>query len=326
MRHGSKLVLAIVAIWGLAPCFKAKAESQTVLQELQLQYESPVLIRKGDVTVTLADFVAYMDWRVPSEKQRGVLSSPSRIEGLLESIVLTNGFLRLFAFSTAADDASVQARIYQAAAREARSVYRERLREDLVLDSYEQQARELYMVEPERFVGPETINFDHILITENEDESPVSSMRRAANAYQALAEQPFKAVAEAYSDDPGFDEHGGKFTEVPIDTLVPPVREAARDIELNEYSIPIRSSFGWHIFRITSINEPRQLTWEEARPLAEEIARDRHLNQAFERRLRELNRASMQFADGAVQMILDHYGVTGFDMPIPQSGEGKDVN
>ena len=308
-------------------CLTGVSYGQTMEKEITVQYESPVLIQQGQVTVTLADFVAYLDWRVPAEDQRGVLASPSRIEGLLESIVLMEGFLHRMRETGALDDPDVQAGLYQAAARQARTMYRQRLIRELELDSYETQARELYMVEPERFISLDTIDFDHILIAVDETRDAVSAMRRAADAYDALADgQPFEDVAATYSDDPGFQEHRGKFENVPLESLVPAVSEAAEALDVGELSVPVQSRFGWHVFRLTSVNDAEQMSWEEARPIAEEIARERHLSQAYERRLREINNAPMQFADGAVKTILDHYGIEGFDMSIPDSGDGSAPN
>ena len=300
----------------IAPLF---SQAQVEGKDLGISYESPVIIRQGDVTVTLADFVAYMDWRVRDEDKRGVLASPSRIEGLLEAIVLTESFMQRIQRTNALQDPFIQARIYQAAAREARSIYRERLREDLELDSYEDQARELYLVNPERFSRRETIDFDHILIAVNEEQDEITAMRRAADASEALAsEQAFDEVAAAYSDDPGFEEHQGKFTNIEVESLVPSVAQAAATLEIGEFSVPIQSRFGWHIIRITSVNEAGQMDWEEAKPMAERIARERHLSEAYERVLREINSRPMQFADEGVKTILDHYGIEGFDMEIPQ--------
>lgn len=308
-------------------CLSGLSYGQMIEKGVAVNYESPVLIQQGQVTVTLADFVAYLDWRVPEEDQRGVLASPSRIEGLLESIVLMEGFMHRLRETDALDDPTVQASLYQAAARQARATYRQRLLRQVALDSYETQARELYMVEPERFTSLETIDFDHILIAVDEQRDAVNAMRRAADAHDALfGDQSFEDVAAAYSDDPGFEEHRGKFETVPIESLVPAVAEAAQDLDVGELSLPIQSRFGWHIFRLTSVNESEQMSWEEARPIAEEIARDRHLSKAYERQLREINSAPMQFADGAVKTILDHYGIEGFDMPVTESDDGTDAN
>jgi hypothetical protein len=322
-----KLPLGLLWLPALLSCVCSAALAESLEKTLDITYESPVLIQQADVSVTLADFVAYLDWRVPAEEQRRVLSSPERIEGILESIVLIEALMHRLGDRGALNGPSVQASIYQAAARQARALYRQRLTDELELDSYESQARELYMVEPERFQRRETINFDHILVAVGDERDEVTAMRRAADVYDALAEgQPFSEVAELYSDDSGFDDHRGRFEGIDTASLVPPVAQAAESLEVGELSVPIQSRFGWHIFTITKVNEGEQMSWEEAQPIAEEVARERHLGEAYQRRLREINTAPMQFADGAVKTILEHYEIEGFGMPISESDDGTDAN
>lgn len=315
----ARLIQSCLCASLLLAAFAPVAFGQAIEKKLDISYESPIIIRQGDVDVSLADFVAFLDWRVPEERQRAVLASPVRIEGLLEAIVLTEAFMHKIQATNALEDPFVQARIYQAAAREARNIYRNRYRREIELDSYESQAREIYLVDPDRFTRRETIDFDHILIAVNDGRDEIAAMRRAADAYDAVTSNPsFEEVAREFSDDPGFSEHLGKFSEIEVESLVPSVAQAIETLELNEFSVPIQSRFGWHIIRITSVNEAGQMDWEEAKPMAERIARERHLSEAYERVLREINSRPMQFADEGVKTILDHYGIEGFDMEIPE--------
>ena len=294
------------------------AYSQTVDKSLCIQYESPLVARQGAVDVSLADFAAFVDWRVPEDRQRAVLASPSRIEGLLEAIVLAEGFMEKIKNTDMLEDSFVRARIYQAAAREARNIYRKRYLASIELEDYEAQARELYLLDPQRFTRRETIDFDHILVAVNSEQDEITAMRRAADAYESLRDgQSFSDVAEEFSDDPGFDEHQGRFSQIEVDTLVPSVAQAVETLDLNEWSVPVQSRFGWHILRITSINEAGKMDWDQAQPMAERIAREKHLAAANDRLLREINSGTMQFADNGVRTILDHYGVDGFEMEIP---------
>ena len=296
------------------------ADAETITKDVDLSFSSPLLIQQGDVRVTLADFVAYLDWRIPPEDQRDVLANPARIEGILESIVLMEAFVYYLDRVRAMEDPFVKASLYSAVTRQARSIYRDQVIKDIELDSYEKQARELYMLEPEKFMTPESLNFKHILVSTSQGLAPVEAMRHALEAHDALINgQAFSKVAEEFSDDPGFEDHRGEFKNVPIEALVPPVSAGIQELDLNEWSSPIQSQFGWHIVQVTGVNDSKQMTWEEAKPLAQEIAREKHLSRAYERQLREINSAPMQFADGAVKRILDHYGLQGFDVTEPQS-------
>lgn len=296
--------------------FSQPAVGQDLVRDLNLRYESPLLIRKGSVEISLADFVAYMDRRVPAEDQRELLSSATRIERALENIALTEAFRMRAEEAGMMDDPYFRARLYQAAIREARDAYREKLQAEIELDSYEAQAREMFLVERERFTRAETVDMEHILVTVTDDQNQIEAMRQVINAYDRLVSgEEFVAVATELSDDPTFPDNQGLLEDIEVGALVPSVATAVQSLELNEYSFPIQSVFGWHIIRIKEKQEAGQMTWEEAKPLAEQMARNRHLTESFERVLREINAPPMEFEPGAVRAILDHYGVDGFGLP-----------
>lgn len=323
MKRVSNLLIAVC----LSAWVASSSLAQSTEKGLSLSFESPTLIQQGNVTVTLADFVAFVDWRVPRAERSSVLRSPARIEGLLESIVLTEAFLEQLKEAGNLNTPIIQARLYQSVARQARSLFREQLETELELSSYETQAREIYMLEPERFLSRQSVDLEHILIAIEEEQDVVSAMREALEAYDALLSgEPFSDVASRHSDDEGFDEHGGVFEALSLDSLVPAVSKVAETLEIGQYSAPVRSQYGWHVFRITARTEADQLTWEEAQPIAEELARERHLSKAYQRRLREINSAPMQFAEGAIETILDHYGLPGFDAPVPVSDDETPSN
>jgi len=300
------------------------ASGQTVGKEMTLQYESPILFQKGAVQITLADFVAYMDRRVPAEDRRALISSAARIEGILDNIALTEAFWGLVEERGMLEDPFFRARLYQAAAREARDAYREILQEEIELDSYESQAREMYLLEPERFSQAKTVDMEHILIAVDDNTNEIDAMKRIIEVHeQLMAGADFVSVAETYSDDPTFVDNRGMLENLAVSALVPSVASAVDAIDLNEYSVPIQSRFGWHIIRVIAVQDEGRMTWEEARPVAERIARNNHLAESFERILREINSAPMQFGDGAVRTILEHYGAEGFGIPRPSGDEAE---
>lgn len=296
---------------------------QITTKEIDLRYESIVLVRKGQVEITLADFVAYMDRRVPAEDQRELVSSAARIEGVLENIALTEAFMERAHTRELTEDVFFRARLYQAAAREARDAYREILQAEVELPDYESQAREMYLLDPNRFIRSKTVDIEQIVISVGDDRNEIDAMKRVIEAYELLMNgEDFTSIAASYSDDPTFTENQGVITDVDIRDLVPSVAAAVEVLEVGELSSPVQSRFGWHILRIIDVHQAGPMTWEQAQPIAEGIARNSHLAESFERILREINSAPMQFAEGAVRTILDHYGADGFG--VPKLGEGSE--
>lgn len=303
--------------------FVYDVSAQSVEKDVDLSYESLVLVRKGQVEITLADFVAYMDRRVPAADQRELISSAARIESVLENIALTEAFWLRARERGFTDDVFFRARLYQAAAREARDAYREILQSEIELPDYEAQAREMYLIDPDRFTRRKAVDIEQILVSVGASRNEVDAMKRVVEAYELLAAgEEFVSVAADFSDDPTFPENQGVLTNVEVSQLVPSVASAVSNLETGELSMPVQSRFGWHVLRVTQVHDSGVMSWDEAKPIAERLARSEHLTGSFERLLRDINSAPMQFADGAVRTILGHYGVDGFG--IPELGEGSE--
>ena len=307
--HFRSALLVIVTGWVLLP---EVSDAQVIEKSADARFESETLVRKGDAQVTLADFSAYLNWQVPEEDQIALIANPARMERILENIALTEGFRSLAQEQGLLDGTVNQARLYQAISREIRSIYREWYRSDTELESYEAQARELYLVEPQLFEGPVTYDVEHLLIPVDSNEGSVRAMRDILEAYEKVLDGAvFVEVIDEYSTEASASSNG-LLEGIDASDLVPSVAAAIEANEVGELSLPVQSSFGWHLVKVIAVNPPEQLSWEEARPRAEALARERHLVESFERILREINARPMQFADGAVQRILDYYGLDGF--------------
>ena len=311
MRVTQRIVLIGVMWLGCGAVY-----GQTILDKsASIDFESRLLVTRAGTQVTLSDFIAQLERTVPKDSHVELVTSPTRIEGILENILTAEAFYPLAQQAGFLDGSVEQARLYNAMVREVRTIYRDLYLDSIELDNYTQQARELYLVNPSQFVSSSTLDIEQILVTVNADRTETEAMKRIVEVYERLISgQPFVEVAREYSDDPTFDDNQGFLEKVNPTQLVRPVAMMLADLEVGVFSDPIRSRFGWHVFRITNKNEPEPMTWEEARPVAEAMARERHLAEAWERILRDLNNNPMVFEEGAVEAILDHYGLPGFNI------------
>lgn len=62
----------------------------------------------------------------------------------------------------------------------------------------------------------------------------------------------FAKVARTQSDEPGAAKTGGDIGEVGHGMLPPEVEKVVFSIPVNQYSDPVRTQYGWHIFQVTS--------------------------------------------------------------------------
>ena len=133
----------------------------------------------------------------------------------------------------------------------------------------DEELRALFDAEPERFVTPEKREVSHILLSVPSnaaaDEVERARERLAALKGRILIGEPFEGLAREHSDDPGSAASGGALGFIERGMMVPEFEEAAFALAPTEVSDPVRTSFGWHLVKVMSVQEPRGATFEEVR-------------------------------------------------------------
>ena len=131
------------------------------------------------------------------------------------------------------------------------------------------ELRALFEAERESFVTPEKREVSHILISVPADADSTAEeearARLAALGSRIEVGESFEDLARDNSDDPGSATAGGSLGFIERGVMVPPFEEAAFALAPGELSEPVRSSYGWHLIRVTSVQESRNATFEEVR-------------------------------------------------------------
>jgi peptidyl-prolyl cis-trans isomerase D len=122
-----------------------------------------------------------------------------------------------------------------------------------------------------RFTTPEKRSASHILITVAKDAKPADDAAAKAKAQAILAEiqknpGDFAKIAKAQSQDPGSAELGGDLGVVEKGLFDKPVEDAIFQLKEGETSGPVRSSFGYHIVKVSKVAPASQKSLEEAKP------------------------------------------------------------
>lgn len=73
----------------------------------------------------------------------------------------------------------------------------------------------------------------------------------------------FAALAKQYSEDSGSKEKGGELPEFGPGDMDPKLEEASYTLEVGQVSNPIKSSFGYHIIKLTSKTELKPFNQEK---------------------------------------------------------------
>ncbi len=119
------------------------------------------------------------------------------------------------------------------------------------------ELRSRYEAQKLNYSTPEERRASHILITVAEDASPelVETARKKAEAILVRVRkgEDFAKLAKAESQDTGSAKKGGDLGFFGKGMMVPAFEEAASKLKKGEISEPVRSSFGFHIIKLTGI-------------------------------------------------------------------------
>ena len=156
----------------------------------------------------------------------------------------------------------------------------------------DEELRALFEAEPDRFVTPEKREISHILISVPSD-AGTDEVAQARNRLVALADriaegESFEDIARVGSDDLGSAAAGGALGFIERGMMVPEFEEAAFALALNQVSGPVRSNFGWHLIKVTSVQRPRGATFEEVRGQVLEQYQSREAERIFVERVETL--------------------------------------
>lgn len=134
----------------------------------------------------------------------------------------------------------------------------------------EEDARK-YVEENPAFLERESyVNASHILVeTKEEAEEIIKLLEEGADFLQLGEERSKDNYVELGPISPG-------------DSLDPTFLEAAFALEPGEISPPVKTSFGFHIIKITEKEEAKKLTFEEVRDEAMEMSKQMRFEEYFE--------------------------------------------
>ena len=216
--------------------------------------------------------------------------SERRFADEIRDDILTSKLLRLIDAGVEVSDAEVRdaIRYQREAVRLALVVVDpEQVQEDLVVEDADIQAmladeaprvRAFYDEHPDRYRQPEKVRARHVLlrVAPNAEEEEVERIRALAD--EALARiqagEPFEAVAEELSEDPGSKTRGGDLGFFARGQMVPPFEEAAFSLEPGATSDIVKTDFGFHIIRVEERQAAEERSFDEAaRDIALELLR-----------------------------------------------------
>lgn len=120
------------------------------------------------------------------------------------------------------------------------------------------QLQDYYVTHKDFYTSKERRKISHILFafTDNNNQD-VKQLERALKAKQALQKQDFAVLAAKISDDKLTAIDGGNLGIFSVGVMEKAFEDVASKLKLNEVSGPVKSAFGYHLIKVTELEEAK---------------------------------------------------------------------
>lgn len=213
--------------------------------------KNPVLVSYDGVKVTKSDVAKMIDFEVPENKRAEVWSNDKLLRQLIANLFVT----RMLA-KEGREEGLAKKQEWALNYLTDRNVMilalNERVRKKLAKVDFDELAKEYYQAHPDKFMRPEEVHAEHILIS-TQSRSDADAKKRAEMVLKKVKANPadFEKLAEKYSDDPSVKSNHGDLGFFSRKQMVPSFSKAAFALkEKGDISGLVKSRFGYHIIKL----------------------------------------------------------------------------
>lgn len=312
------VVHAIFCLVGLLFFAGAVATSKADIHQdsINIERNSEIFVARGQGLVTQIDVDVFLS-RIPEHHRPAFISDPGRLADMLEKLLVPRQ-LAEEARSLAPnllEEPLFEAQMYQAAVVQIAERYMDYLWEDERLSDYTDQAKELYLVRKDLLRQPIHVDFTQILVLSDSKRGELEAMKQIINIYEMLSDGlTLDELAPEYSEEPNAKNNRGLYEGVKLAALDPSIAEIIQQLKPGQISQPFRSEHGWHILELHSKTRPDIKSFEQVREQAINVAEQRHQASVRERVIRRLTSQPQEFAEGAVDALMERYQASDQDM------------
>jgi parvulin-like peptidyl-prolyl isomerase len=260
-KNRAALIAALV--WAFAFSQTVAAQPQSANLDKQRADAATVVVKQGDVAVTLGDVDTWM-LEVPEQDRAGFIRSPERVESMLFQLLVLKQANVDARKAKLDQDPVVAAHMRMAAERTLAKYQMDAIRKAIKVPDFSDLARERYTSNPDQYRQPAIANLVHLLITEGE-RGPEEAEKLIKKLYRQAEKHPAKLeeLVAKYSDDASKVNNQGRLKDISLATLDAEFARAAGSLKPGEVSEPVKSQFGWHIIRLDAIQPGKLPEFDE---------------------------------------------------------------
>jgi peptidyl-prolyl cis-trans isomerase D len=138
----------------------------------------------------------------------------------------------------------------------------------------------------------------HILIEVNDKMTDAQAKAKIEEIQQRLAKgEDFAALAKEFSQDPGSASRGGDLGYAGQGVYDPAFEKALYDLKKDQVSVPVRSSFGWHLIKLLGVEAPQVPTFASLKDKLTHELKSQQVEQRYVDATKKLEDSAFEASD-----------------------------
>jgi len=237
--------------------------------------ETP-LLADGAVKVDAADFEGNM-LRIPEGRRDAFRASFERVAGVVDNVFVARALASRAREAGVDKDPAVQRRLVQLQDAFLADLYVQKMERDAPSVDLEARARELFKADQAKYVKPEHVYIQQILITLNgRTRETAMELARRVREEAKTGKEDFLALAARYSEDPDLKRTGGDPGYMGKTSFPAPLAKAIEALKVKgEIPEPIESERGFHVVRFIDRQKEAPMKFEEVGKKLVDAEKDR---------------------------------------------------
>ena len=301
MRKMNKLILALVFSAGISGSVCAA---------------DAMILERGDLKIRDSDVRNLIEAQVPPQHRGNVVSSDSRVRQMISNLFIVRA-LAAEARAKGLDKQETWNLAYQEDRLLAAKML-DALADAPPLPDFDAAAQEAYKADAKRFMEPEQVRAQHILISSTKrSDDEAAALAKKVYAEVKAGESSFEDLAAKYSEDPSAAQNKGDLGYFPRGKMVPAFEEAVFPLQkAGDVVGPVKTPFGYHVIRFVDRKAESMKPFESVKRQLVEEERTRLRKERREKeteRIRSLDQIVVH--DEALNALLSSLKTTSSSVP-----------
>ena len=248
-----------------------------------------VLVKRGDTTVTVGDFLANLE-KLPPADRYTFRTDVDRITSNVSAIFLARSLANQARSEGLDKDPDMQRRLQLAQDGLLAQAFMAKLEQSIVYPDFEAQAREIYKASPERYQKPARVKAKRIVATK-QGRTDEEARRWAQEALDKLkAGEDFARVVKQYSNDPGTRDTIGVVTG-PYNLFDEKVANVMRTAPIGELEGPIETTHSFVVVVVLDRLPAETIPFEQVKETIIEGEKAKFKRDAIDKKLAQYTRS-----------------------------------